>query len=69
MTPSPCKQICKLDSSDVCLGCGRTRAEIGGWMSMSDALKRETITRAQGRLRTLAGAEALLPRDARRGRA
>ncbi len=33
---SPCVNICQLDAkSESCLGCGRTRAEIGGWMLMS----------------------------------
>jgi hypothetical protein len=33
---SPCLNICQLDSeADTCIGCGRTRAEIGGWMGMS----------------------------------
>lgn len=33
---SPCVNICQLDRRGAtCLGCGRTRAEIGGWLSMS----------------------------------
>ena len=33
---SPCVNICQLDpAADTCTGCGRTRAEIGGWMGMS----------------------------------
>jgi predicted Fe-S protein YdhL (DUF1289 family) len=33
---SPCVNICQLDAKgETCLGCGRTRAEIGAWMSMS----------------------------------
>ncbi|MDB5642162.1 MAG: hypothetical protein JWN07_1479 [Hyphomicrobiales bacterium] len=33
---SPCVNICQLDArGETCLGCGRTRDEIGGWMSMS----------------------------------
>ena len=33
---SPCLNICQLDpEADTCTGCGRTRAEIGGWMGMS----------------------------------
>ncbi len=57
MTPSPCKHICQLDRKDICVGCGRTRAEIGGWMAMNDAEKAMTCARATARLRGLAGAE------------
>jgi predicted Fe-S protein YdhL (DUF1289 family) len=33
---SPCLNICQLDANaETCIGCGRTRAEIGGWMGMS----------------------------------
>jgi predicted Fe-S protein YdhL (DUF1289 family) len=33
---SPCVHICQLDATGAtCIGCGRTRAEIGGWMYMS----------------------------------
>jgi predicted Fe-S protein YdhL (DUF1289 family) len=33
---SPCVNICQLDArGETCLGCGRTCAEIGSWMSMS----------------------------------
>jgi predicted Fe-S protein YdhL (DUF1289 family) len=33
---SPCVNICQLDAKgEACVGCGRTRAEIGGWMRMS----------------------------------
>ena len=48
MTPaksieSPCRKICELDPSrDVCTGCGRTRAEIGRWLSMT-AIERRAI--------------------------
>lgn len=33
-TASPCVQICTLDD-DVCIGCGRTVAEIANWTRMS----------------------------------
>jgi len=37
-TDSPCKLICTLDlSSGVCTGCGRTRADIAGWINYSPA--------------------------------
>ncbi|MFZ0009605.1 MAG: DUF1289 domain-containing protein [Steroidobacteraceae bacterium] len=35
--PSPCTQVCTLDAAGYCIGCLRTGAEIGRWMSMSPA--------------------------------
>jgi predicted Fe-S protein YdhL (DUF1289 family) len=34
---SPCIKVCRLDLHDRCYGCGRTRAEITGWSTMSIA--------------------------------
>jgi uncharacterized protein len=47
---SPCVKICVLDPERrICTGCGRTMAEIGGWIRMSDseriAVKRELGSR------------------------
>ena len=37
---SPCVSVCRMDEkTDVCLGCLRTRAEIGAWSSMDEADK------------------------------
>jgi monothiol glutaredoxin len=33
--PSPCIKVCALDAAGYCVGCLRTGAEIGRWMSMS----------------------------------
>jgi hypothetical protein len=35
--PSPCTKVCVLDARGFCIGCLRTGAEIGRWMSMSPA--------------------------------
>jgi uncharacterized protein len=35
--PSPCINVCALDERGYCIGCLRTGAEIGRWMSMSPA--------------------------------
>ncbi|MBY6205305.1 DUF1289 domain-containing protein [Halomonas denitrificans] len=40
---SPCIGVCRLDESGRCLGCFRTAAEIGGWLSMSAEQRREII--------------------------
>lgn len=31
---TPCRSVCRLDKRDVCVGCGRTRAEISKWSRM-----------------------------------
>jgi len=49
MVDSPCIKICELDQDDMCVGCGRTRAEIAGWMSMSDAQKAKVSALAERR--------------------
>ena len=57
--PSPCVSICQMDSkNEVCLGCFRTRAEIGAWPSMDHKnqlllleLLRDRRVRATGILR------------------
>jgi predicted Fe-S protein YdhL (DUF1289 family) len=52
MIDSPCVKICELDRDDVCVGCGRTRAEIAGWTSMSEPQKAKVVELADGRKRT-----------------
>lgn len=43
---TPCQRICAVDGmSGLCVGCGRTLKEIGGWTGFSDA-EREAIMRA-----------------------
>jgi len=33
--PSPCVKVCAVDGkTGLCLGCGRTLPEIGGWVKM-----------------------------------
>jgi predicted Fe-S protein YdhL (DUF1289 family) len=51
MVDSPCIKICELNGDGVCVGCGRTRAEIAGWMSMSDAQKAQVVELAERRKR------------------
>jgi predicted Fe-S protein YdhL (DUF1289 family) len=34
---TPCKKICMLDAQGLyCMGCYRTRQEVGDWLTMSD---------------------------------
>ena len=33
---SPCNNVCVIDhATKLCMGCGRTSVEIGGWLAMS----------------------------------
>lgn len=57
---SPCVKICVVDpETDLCIGCGRTRTEIAGWLSFS-AEERGEITN------TLSERLTALTRDRRR---
>jgi predicted Fe-S protein YdhL (DUF1289 family) len=49
MIDSPCVKICELDRDDMCVGCGRTRAEIAAWTSMSEAQKAAVVELAKKR--------------------
>ncbi len=41
---SPCVRLCTLDpQSGLCVGCGRTLAEIGHWSRYSDAERRNIM--------------------------
>jgi predicted Fe-S protein YdhL (DUF1289 family) len=49
MVESPCVKLCALNADDVCVGCGRTRAEIGAWSTLPDAMKEAVNRRARQR--------------------
>ncbi len=53
MVQSPCNKICTLDADNVCVGCGRSRAEIGAWSQLSDAEKTRVVKKAKERLAAL----------------
>ena len=47
---SPCINVCTLDpAGTLCLGCGRTLAEIGEWASASPGRQREIARDAAAR--------------------
>jgi uncharacterized protein len=51
---SPCILVCVMDEkTGYCFGCGRTRGEIGGWLSMTPAQRREVMAILPGRLETV----------------
>lgn len=47
--PSPCNRVCTLDDADICLGCGRTLAEIKAWGGAGNDLRRKIVATAQAR--------------------
>ncbi|MCW9059594.1 MAG: DUF1289 domain-containing protein [Gammaproteobacteria bacterium] len=46
---SPCVRNCCLDEQDICLGCGRSLAEITAWGGSSDHQRRAILERAARR--------------------
>jgi predicted Fe-S protein YdhL (DUF1289 family) len=58
MIQSPCNKICTLNSNNICIGCGRSRAEIGGWSQFPDQEKAQVVKRAKARLETMGAANA-----------
>jgi uncharacterized protein len=41
---SPCNKVCVIDAaSGLCIGCGRTLAEIGGWINMTADARRRVM--------------------------
>ncbi len=48
---SPCIRNCCLDEDNVCMGCGRTLAEIVAWGTASDADKQAILARSRERAR------------------
>ncbi|MEO4048679.1 DUF1289 domain-containing protein [Pseudomonas sp. CAU 1711] len=48
---SPCRRQCCLDERDICLGCGRSLAEILEWGSADNERRRAICQAARQRLR------------------
>lgn len=51
--PSPCVNICILDGYGFCVGCLRTGAEIGRWLTMSAQEQRQLLAELAERRRRL----------------
>jgi uncharacterized protein len=49
--PSPCVDICRLDSAGLCIGCRRTIGEISEWPRAGEARRREILRQLE--LRTV----------------
>ena len=51
---TPCTKICTVDpASGLCIGCGRTLAEIGGWTLLTAQERRDIMATLQRRLAQL----------------
>ncbi|HEY0124326.1 MAG TPA: DUF1289 domain-containing protein [Rhizobium sp.] len=51
---TPCILVCSIDlNTGYCFGCGRTREEIGGWMTYSDAERLDIMQVLPERLATV----------------
>jgi predicted Fe-S protein YdhL (DUF1289 family) len=47
---SPCNKVCVIDvACGLCIGCGRTLAEIGGWISMTTDERRRIMAELPAR--------------------
>lgn len=56
---TPCIKICSLDAATgLCVGCGRTGAEIGGWTSMSQTARQQIMATLPERLARLSSVAA-----------
>jgi predicted Fe-S protein YdhL (DUF1289 family) len=48
---TPCVNLCKLDAvSGLCIGCGRSKAEIIGWKNMGEPERRAIMRALPARL-------------------
>ncbi len=51
---TPCVKICVVDpGTGYCIGCGRTRGEIAGWLALDDQERRDIMDRLDERVRNL----------------
>lgn len=51
---TPCIKICVVDpETGFCIGCGRTRMEIGGWLGMSPGQRHAVMETLPERVATL----------------
>jgi len=66
---TPCVKVCVVDpSSSLCIGCGRTVAEISLWPEMSDAERRAIMSGLPERMKAARSRTARAGRFGRRER-
>jgi len=54
---SPCTGVCQLDAADICLGCGRSLAEIAAWSQADGPRRRQIVGNALRRQSALTGSQ------------
>ena len=60
---TPCNKVCVLDAaSGLCIGCGRTAAEIGSWIGMTAEQRRRVMAELPARRAALPRTSARLPK-------
>ncbi len=51
---TPCVKLCVVDpDSGICIGCGRSRSEIAGWIAMSPGERRAVMGELDDRMASL----------------
>ncbi len=51
---TPCVKLCVVDpDSGFCIGCGRSRSEIAGWIAMTPSERREVMAELDDRMASL----------------
>jgi predicted Fe-S protein YdhL (DUF1289 family) len=50
---APCVNICLLDDSGLCVGCGRTIEEIARWATMGEGERRAIMATLPARMKRL----------------
>jgi uncharacterized protein len=64
---TPCVKICVLEpETGFCIGCGRTRDEIGAWLGMTPVARRDVMDALPERVATMTQRKSR--RGGRRGR-
>jgi predicted Fe-S protein YdhL (DUF1289 family) len=48
--PSPCRDVCQLDTQGICVGCGRSIAEITEWTRADNERRLEIRAAARARV-------------------
>lgn len=48
--PSPCRDVCQLDQADICIGCGRSVAEITEWTRADNERRLQIRAAARARI-------------------
>lgn len=62
---TPCNEVCAIDPAfGLCIGCGRTAAEIAGWIGFTPAERRAIMADLPQRLARM-GREQVAPADTR----